>query len=83
MVSNANDDLPLPDKPVITTSLSRGISTSTFLRLCTRAPVTSMLLELFFIRTNTFAVQRYKKKRTYTNPNNVYVTKRNKIPDEK
>jgi len=30
--------LPEPDRPVNTTSLSRGISRSTFLRLCSRAP---------------------------------------------
>src|SRR4029079_2967333 len=39
MVSNARDDLPEPERPVITTRLSRGISTSTFLRLCSRAPL--------------------------------------------
>src|SRR6266850_1029388 len=38
MVSNASEDLPEPDSPVITTSWSRGISRSTFLRLCSRAP---------------------------------------------
>src|SRR5713226_6789971 len=38
MVSKASDDLPEPDRPVNTTSLSRGISRSTFLRLCSRAP---------------------------------------------
>src|ERR1019366_9485253 len=38
MVSKASEDLPEPDNPVNTTSLSRGISTSTFLRLCSRAP---------------------------------------------
>src|ERR1700720_3197024 len=38
MVSKASDDLPDPDSPVKTTSLSRGISRSTFLRLCSRAP---------------------------------------------
>src|ERR1700694_1631750 len=38
MVSNASDDFPEPDSPVKTTSLSRGISTSMFLRLCSRAP---------------------------------------------
>src|SRR5664279_5358578 len=38
MVSKASEDLPEPDSPVNTTSLSRGISTSTFLRLCSRAP---------------------------------------------
>src|SRR5215467_296824 len=37
MVSNASEDLPDPLKPVMTTSLSRGISTSIFLRLCSRA----------------------------------------------
>src|ERR1700761_8673424 len=38
MVSNASEDLPEPDRPVNTTSLSRGISRSTFFRLCSRAP---------------------------------------------
>src|SRR5882724_8352784 len=42
MVSKASEDLPDPDSPVMTTSLSRGISTSTFLRLCSRAPRTEM-----------------------------------------
>src|SRR5579859_6268308 len=40
MVSKARDDLPDPDRPVITTSWSRGMSMSTFLRLCWRAPRT-------------------------------------------
>src|SRR5215207_6225899 len=40
MVSKASDDLPDPDSPVITTSLCRGMSTSMFLRLWTRAPRT-------------------------------------------
>src|SRR5215203_2533663 len=38
MVSNASEDLPEPERPVNTASLSRGISTSMFLRLCSRAP---------------------------------------------
>src|SRR5437899_6105 len=38
MVSKASDDLPDPDRPVNTTSLSRGIDSVTFLRLCSRAP---------------------------------------------
>src|SRR5438046_9669665 len=38
MVSKASEDLPEPDSPVKTASLSRGISTSMFLRLCSRAP---------------------------------------------
>src|SRR4029077_15093202 len=42
MVSNARDDLPDPDKPVMTTRLSRGMSTSIFFRLCSRAPRTRM-----------------------------------------
>jgi hypothetical protein len=37
-VSNASDDFPEPDRPVITISLSRGRSRSMFLRLCVRAP---------------------------------------------
>src|SRR5882757_7570531 len=38
MVSNASEDFPEPERPVNTTSLSLGISTSMFLRLCSRAP---------------------------------------------
>src|SRR3569623_26367 len=45
MVSKASDDLPEPDRPVNTTSWSRGIVTSTFLRLCSRAPRMVMLRE--------------------------------------
>src|SRR5262245_56783084 len=41
MVSKARLDFPEPDSPVITTRLSRGISTETFLRLWTRAPWTA------------------------------------------
>src|SRR5690348_2033096 len=43
MVSKAREDLPEPESPVMTTSLSRGISTSMFLRLCSRAPLTTIL----------------------------------------
>src|SRR6476646_3015880 len=42
MVSKASDDLPEPERPVNTTSLSRGMARSTFLRLCSRAPLTTM-----------------------------------------
>src|SRR5438034_1100552 len=38
MVSKARDDLPEPLKPVTTTSLSRGMLSDRFLRLCCRAP---------------------------------------------
>ena len=44
MVSKASDDLPEPDSPVNTISASRGISRSTFFRLCSRAPRTWMVL---------------------------------------
>ena len=37
-VSNANELLPEPDKPVTTTNLSLGISTSIFFKLCALAP---------------------------------------------
>src|SRR5271170_7302977 len=43
MVSKASDDLPEPESPVITTSRSRGISRSIFLRLCSRAPLMTIL----------------------------------------
>src|SRR5205807_7639817 len=44
MVSKARLDLPEPERPVITMSLSRGIATDMFLRLCTRAPCTAMVV---------------------------------------
>src|SRR5438552_2791291 len=47
MVSKARDDFPEPDSPVRTISLSRGISTSMFLRLCSRAP----LMTIFFMNS--------------------------------
>src|SRR6266851_3685136 len=40
MVSKASDDLPEPESPVNTISLSRGRSSETFRRLCSRAPRT-------------------------------------------
>src|SRR6478735_8035437 len=43
MVSNARLLLPLPDRPVMTTSRSRGRSTSISRRLCSRAPRTEMM----------------------------------------
>src|SRR6202043_70165 len=39
---NASEDLPEPESPVMTTSWSRGISRSMPLRLCSRAPRTTM-----------------------------------------
>ncbi len=44
MVSKARLDLPEPESPVTTTSWSRGISSETFLRLCTRAPCTAIVV---------------------------------------
>src|ERR1700681_2544403 len=51
MVSNARDDLPEPERPVITVSVLRGISRLMFFRLCWRAPridifLTAMVEEL-------------------------------------
>src|SRR5512132_3459042 len=43
MVSNAKLDLPEPERPVITVSESRGISTSMLRRLCSRAPRMTIL----------------------------------------
>ena len=37
-MSKANDDFPEPERPVITTSLFRGIATSMFFKLCCLAP---------------------------------------------
>ncbi len=42
MVSKASELLPLPETPVMTTRQSRGMSMSTPLRLCSRAPRTRM-----------------------------------------
>src|SRR5690349_15553325 len=42
MVSKAREDLPEPERPVITVKRSRGMSTFMFLRLCWRAPFTLM-----------------------------------------
>src|SRR5664279_1180222 len=52
MVSKAREDLPDPDRPVRTVNVSRGISTSTFLRLCSRAP----RMEIFFSISSIFSL---------------------------
>src|ERR1700756_5240541 len=41
MVSKAREDLPEPERPVMTVRELRGISTLMFLRLCWRAPRTT------------------------------------------
>src|SRR5271165_137050 len=67
MVSNARLDLPEPESPVTTTSLSRGISTEMFLRLCTRAPWTAMVVraaalpEVFFLPIDLEAIRSVLK----------------------
>src|SRR5215470_3121075 len=44
MVSNASEDLPEPESPVMTVRVFRGISTLMFFRLCCRAPrITSLV----------------------------------------
>src|SRR5437879_5267090 len=50
MVSKARLDLPEPERPVTTTSLSRGISTDMFFRLCTRAPCTAIVVRAAALR---------------------------------
>ena len=49
IVSNANEDLPEPDGPVITTNLFFSISTLISLRLCCLAPLINSLFFIFFI----------------------------------
>src|SRR5829696_6009643 len=51
MVSKARLDLPDPDRPVMTVRLSRGISTSIPLRLCSRAPRTEMWVSMDAVRS--------------------------------
>src|SRR5690606_6297566 len=46
MVSKASEDFPEPERPVMTIRLSRGRSTSTPLRLCSRAPRTEIWVRL-------------------------------------
>src|SRR5713226_4677189 len=46
MVSKARDDLPEPERPVMTVRLLRGISRLMFFRLCWRAPRTTSLVKL-------------------------------------
>src|SRR5271154_1067578 len=48
MVSKASEDLPEPDRPVITVRVLRGISTLIFFRLCCRAPRTTSLVRPMF-----------------------------------
>ena len=48
IVSKAKDDLPDPDKPVITTNFSFGISKETFFRLCSFAPFITIFFNIFF-----------------------------------
>src|SRR3954469_14306175 len=45
MVSKASDDFPDPDRPVSTTSESRGSVIEMFFRLCSRAPETTIALD--------------------------------------
>ena len=43
MVSKAREDLPQPERPVITTSSPRGMSSEIFFRLWVRAPLIEIL----------------------------------------
>src|ERR1700679_645879 len=66
IVSNARLDLPEPDSPVMTTSASRGSSSEMSLRLCSRAPETTILLpdaidETFYDGEQTFGCSRSRR----------------------
>ena len=58
MVSNAREDLPEPERPVITTSLSLGMVTSTFLRLCSLAPFITISLIGIGILYSPFGIEK-------------------------
>src|SRR5438128_3073184 len=62
MVSNASDDLPDPDSPVKTISLSRGMDRVTFFRLCSRAP--RMVIWSVGIRTLGYPLLSRDRKRS-------------------
>src|SRR6266566_1384014 len=66
MVSKASDDLPEPESPVKTTSLSRGIDSVTFLRLCSRAPrivIWSVVIFMSFLGDpRLFLFSRHRKR---------------------
>ena len=49
MVSNASDDFPDPERPVITTNLSFGISKETFFKLCSLAPLITIFLSIILV----------------------------------
>src|ERR1041385_7176564 len=61
MVSKARLLLPEPDKPVTTTSLPRGMATSMPLRLCSRAPLTTMLPDILVSRPTPVAGGRFAR----------------------
>src|ERR1035441_8058258 len=60
MVSNASDDLPDPDTPVITVNFSWGMESEMFLRLWTRAPwiLIKSSTGILIIRLRSFAPSR-------------------------
>src|SRR5688500_3054402 len=67
MVSKASEDLPDPDSPVITVSVSRGMSTSTPLRLCSRAPRTLIWVSINLGVPVLFSVYRWARDRSNAN----------------
>src|ERR1035437_260688 len=60
MVSNASELLPEPDRPVITTSASRGSDREMSFRLCSRAPETTIWLPAGICRS-FYEATRYPK----------------------
>src|SRR6185312_7877108 len=58
MVSKASEDFPEPLRPVMTTSLSRGIWSVRSLRLCSRAPP---ILMNSLLTSSNFPIQTIEK----------------------
>src|SRR5215469_4042088 len=72
MVSKASEDLPDPERPVITVRVLRGISMLMFFRLCWRAPRTTSLVRPMFTRapsTGAPALSRYTEARITSKDN--------------
>src|ERR1700722_13881110 len=65
MVSKASEDLPEPDRPVNTTSRSRGMSRSTFLRLCSRAPRIEITRRSAALRSEVILSNRFLSERSF------------------
>ena len=73
MVSNASEDLPEPDNPVKTISLSLGISKSMFFKLCSLAPfINIFFLDKYFASLNTREYIALVINNNHNNNNNIH-----------